>query len=291
MHYDVRHRTHYQYSAPVSLAHNQAHLALRSTPFQNVLASSLTIRPTPSVLDEWRDHFGNVAHYFTLEEPHDEFEITATSHVDVIEPNWPAPASTPTWEETVEVVRYPADDAALEAAQYTFESPRIRRLNQAADYARESFPAGRPLLAALLDLTARIHRDFRYVPGATTSHTSTAEVFAQRRGVCQDFAHLQITCLRTLGLAARYVSGYLLTDPPPGQPKLIGADASHAWVSVYCPGFGWLDFDPTNNAMPRLRHVTVAWGRDYSDVCPVQGIFLGGGQHTIVVAVDVAPRP
>jgi transglutaminase-like putative cysteine protease len=158
------------------------------------------------------------------------------------------------------------------------------------DFAAPFFTPGRPLLAAVLDLTEQIFHEFRYRPGSTSIHTSTSEVFAQRKGVCQDFAHLEITCLRSLGLAARYVSGYLLTDPPPGQPKLIGADASHAWVSVFFPGTGWLDFDPTNNQMPALRHVTLAWGRDFADVSPVRGVFLGGGKHAVHVSVDVAPR-
>ncbi len=152
-----------------------------------------------------------------------------------------------------------------------------------------SFTPGRPLLEAALDLTGRIFHEFKYDPTATSVSTPTMEVFEKRRGVCQDFAHLEIGCLRSLGLAARYVSGYLLTDPRPGQPRLVGADASHAWLSVFCPGHGWVDLDPTNNVIPALRHVTVAWGRDYGDVCPIKGVFLGGGSHWMTVAVDVVP--
>ena len=178
------------------------------------------------------------------------------------------------------------------APQFTFESPLIRFIDEARDYALRSFAPGRPLLEAALDLTARIFREFKYDPTASCVNTPTEEILRKRRGVCQDFAHLEITCLRSLGLAARYVSGYLLTDPPAGQPKLVGADASHAWLSIYCPQQNcWFDLDPTNNQIPQVRHVTLAWGRDYSDVCPINGIFLGGGDHRMYVSVDVAPTP
>ena len=155
------------------------------------------------------------------------------------------------------------------------------------NYARESFPAGRNLLEAVLDLTARIHRDFKFDSTATTVATPLAQMLEQRRGVCQDFAHLQIACLRSQGLPARYVSGYLETVPPPGQPKLFGADASHAWASFFCPGLGWIDVDPTNNLLPSMQHITLGWGRDYSDVCPIRGVLVGGEEHTLRVAVDV----
>jgi transglutaminase-like putative cysteine protease len=156
-------------------------------------------------------------------------------------------------------------------------------------YAAASFPAGRPTLEALLDLTQRIYRDFTYDPRATTVSTPLNQVWRTRRGVCQDFAHFQIGCLRALGLPARYVSGYLVTKPPPGKPRLVGADASHAWVALYCPGVGWIDADPTNNVLPAEHHITVAYGRDFSDVSPVKGVILGGGHHTLSVAVDVTP--
>lgn len=288
--YDVSHRTTYRYGDPVSLAHNVTHLAPRTTVNQTCLRSELKVDPQPVCLDAWRDYFGNHVHYLTLEEPHVELQVIATSLVEVREPQVPAPSTTPAWETVRSRLAAPADPDTLDASQFLFESPYIKRIPEAYDYAAPSFPAGRTLLAAALDLTQRIHRDFEYRPGATSVHTPTAEVFVRRQGVCQDFAHLQITCFRSMGLAARYVSGYLLTDPPPGQPRLVGADASHAWVSVYCPGAGWLDFDPTNNQMPRTRHVTLAWGRDFSDVSPVRGIFLGGGKHSVSVSVDVVPQ-
>ncbi|HTF67752.1 MAG TPA: transglutaminase family protein, partial [Edaphobacter sp.] len=179
--------------------------------------------------------------------------------------------------------------AGLEAYQFVFESPRIRIRPEFAAYALQSFTPGRPLAEALLDLTARIHKDFRFDSKVTNVRTPTEEVFRKRRGVCQDFAHLQIACLRSLNLAARYVSGYLRTYPPPGRPRLVGADASHAWVSAYCPGIGWLDMDPTNNLVPSDGHVTLAWGRDYGDISPLRGLILGGGAHTLKVSVDMEP--
>jgi transglutaminase-like putative cysteine protease len=278
--YEVTHRTRYRYEDPVSLSQNQTHLTPRSTPNQLCLSSELRIDPSPTVLDPWTDYFGNTAHFFALEEPLDE----------LFEPSVPAAAETPAWDAVRDRLARPDDGETLAAAQFRFESSGVRRLPEALDYALPSFPPGRPILAAVIDLTTRIFREFRYRPGSTSVQTSTAEVFAQRRGVCQDFAHVQIACLRSLGLAARYVSGYLLTDPPPGQPKLIGADASHAWVAVFVPGAGWLDFDPTNNQMPRTRHVTLAWGRDFMDVSPMRGVFLGGGHHRVDVSVDVSPR-
>ena len=234
----------------------------------------------------WVDYFGNTAHYFAVEVPHEELTVTAESVVTVGAPQVPAPSTTPPWEQARDATAKALDD---KAAEFTFESPCIRFIDEATDYARPSFPPGRPLLDAVLDLTARIWREFKFDATATCVNTPTEEILRNRRGVCQDFAHLHITCLRSLGLAARYVSGYLMTDPPPGRPKLVGADASHAWVSVYCPQLGWFDFDPTNNQMPQLGHVTLAWGRDYSDVCPIQGVFLGSGDHRMYVSVDMAP--
>ena len=220
--------------------------------------------------------------YFTVEEEHRELAVTAISEVAMETPQPPEAASTLAWEDARDAV-----DVA--AAPYWFDSPCIRRDDRLAAYAAMSFTPGRPLLEAASDLTGRIFQEFKYDPTTTSVSTPTMEVFEKRRGVCQDFAHLEIGCLRSLGLAARYVSGYLLTDPRPGQPRLVGADASHAWLGVFCPGYGWVDFDPTNNVIPSLRHVTVAWGRDYGDVCPIKGVFLGGGSHWMTVAVDVVP--
>ena len=288
--YDVSHRTTYRYSEPVPLAHNLTHLAPRTTAYQNCLRSTISVDPSPVIADAWQDYFGNQVHYLTLEEPHQELSVTATSLVEVRERVIPAPSLTPAWETVRDRLASAKDCESIEASQFVFDSAYIKRTSDVCTYAAPSFPAGRTLLAAALDLTQRIHHDFTYKPGATSVHTSTNEVLAQRQGVCQDFAHLQISCFRSVGLAAKYVSGYLQTDPPPGQSRLVGADASHAWVSVYFPGTGWLDFDPTNNQMPQRRHVTLAWGRDFADVSPIRGIFLGGGKHSVHVAVDVVPH-
>jgi transglutaminase-like putative cysteine protease len=287
--YSVRHTTMYSYAQAVVLCQNQAWVQPRSCEGQSCQEFALEISPEPSVRRPWTDSFGNRVWYFAFDQPHHELTVTALSRIS----RWEIPAvdkdDTPSWEAVREPLRKPRDLATRRACQFVPESPLIHCLPEAADYAEPSFTAGRPLLAAVLDLSARIHADFEYDPQATALHTPTAEVFLQRRGVCQDFAQLAICCLRTLGLAVRYVSGYLLTEPPPGQEKLVGADASHAWVSVYCPPSGWIDVDPTNNCIPGMRHVVAAWGRDYSDVAPIRGMFVGGGRHTMTVAVDVKP--
>lgn len=199
----------------------------------------------------------------------------------------PSPEQAIPWEEAAEALSRDYSPESLDAYQFVFESSRIRPSAQLAAYASKSFTPGRPFVEALLDLTARIHADFRFDSKATNVRTPTEEVFRKRCGVCQDFAHLEIACLRSLNLAARYVSGYLRTYPPAGQPRLVGADVSHAWLSAYCPGVGWLDVDPTNNVVPSQNHVTVAWGRDYGDVSPLRGLILGGRDHTLKVSVDV----
>ncbi len=289
MQYSVRHSTTYSYQTPVSLCQNQIHLTPRSTPNQSCSNFHLEISPEPVVRRRWTDLFGNEVWYFSIEEQHQQLTITSYSQVAVTPREPPQAALTSPWENVRDQLTQAANLDFRQAAQFCFESSYIRYLAEARDYAAPSFTPGRPVLDAALDLTSRIYHDFKYVPASTAVTTSTAEVLNLRRGVCQDFAHLQITCLRTLGLAARYVSGYLMTDPPPGQPRLIGADASHAWLSIYCPGNGWIDLDPTNNVIPQSRHVTVGWGRDYSDVCPIQGVFTGGGKHEMQVSVDVAP--
>jgi transglutaminase-like putative cysteine protease len=287
--YKIVHRTTYKYKNPVSVGNHVACLKPRSLPLHQAAHSELYIKPRPATRTERVDFFGNRLCFFTVQEPHRELVVEARSEV-TMEGNgvlWPQQPLS--WEEVAKSL--PDDDspAGLEAYQYAFESPRIRVQPQFAAYARESFTPGRPMPEALLDLTARIHTDFRFDSKATNVRTPTEEVFKKRRGVCQDFAHLQIACLRSLNLAARYVSGYLRTYPPPGQARLIGADVSHAWVSAYCPGIGWLDMDPTNNVVPSDGHVTLAWGRDYGDVSPLRGLILGGGSHTLKVAVDMEP--
>jgi transglutaminase-like putative cysteine protease len=287
--YRVRHITCYSYHGLVPLCQNQAYLSPRVFDRQQCELSKVTVQPEPIETHAWTDYFGNSALYFAVDVPHDELTVTAESIVKVTAPKLPAPAATPPWEQVRDATAKSLRD---KAAQFTFESPLVRFIDEAYDYALPSFAPGRPLLEAVLDLTGRIFREFKYDPTASCVNTPTEETLRKRRGVCQDFAHLEITCLRSLGLAARYVSGYLLTDPPLGQQKLVGADASHAWLSVFCPQLNcWFDLDPTNNQIPQVRHVTLAWGRDYSDVCPIKGVFLGGGDHRMYVSVDVAPTP
>jgi transglutaminase-like putative cysteine protease len=205
--------------------------------------------------------------------------------------SFPQDASTTAWEKVRDALPLNRTEAGLAEYQFCFPSPRIPRLRELADYGRQSFTAGRPIVEAIRDLTHRINTDFTYDPTATTVNTPIDQAFQQRRGVCQDLAHVMLGCLRPLGLAGRYVSGYLKTHHAEDQPGLVGADASHAWVSVYCGEHGWLDADPTNDLLPTTEHITVAWGRDFGDVCPVSGMFFGGGSHRLTVAVEVTPSP
>jgi transglutaminase-like putative cysteine protease len=249
----------------------------------------LLIAPTPAGISERQDYFGNSVTFFTIREPHRELQIEARSEVAIDGPAVAWPERSPAWEEVVRRLPCDLNPESLNAYQFVFASPRVRPNAEFARYASESFLPDRPLAEALLDLTGRIHKDFRFDSKATNVRTTPEEVLRHKRGVCQDFAHLQVACLRSLGLAARYVSGYLRTYPPPGQARLVGADASHAWASAYCPGIGWLDVDPTNNMAPSQSHVTLSWGRDYGDVSPVRGVILGGRDHKIEVGVDMEP--
>jgi transglutaminase-like putative cysteine protease len=289
--YKITHRTTCKYRHPVSVGKHVACLRPRSVPGQELVRSELHVEPKPATVTERIDYFGNLLYFFTVQEPHRELVVEARSEVKVesASTTWPHPLLS--WEEAARVL--PEDDspASLDAYQFRFESPRIRVGAEYADYALQSFTPGRPLREGLIDLTARIYQDFRFDSKVTNVRTTTEEVFRKRRGVCQDFAHVQIACLRSLNLSARYVSGYIRTYPPPGKPKLIGADASHAWVSAYCPGQGWLDLDPTNNIVPKGDHVTIGWGRDYGDVSPLHGLIVGGGANDLKVAVDMDPVP
>ena len=289
MQYAVRHSTIYTYPDTVSICQNDVHLTPRQTPFQTSSGFRLEVSPEPMLMRSWTDYFGNEVRYFSLEEPHDELRVTALSRVNVSPRAVPLPQQTPVWETVQDQLARAETSEMRMMSQFRFESPYVQFLDEARDYARVSFTPGRPLLEAALDLTSRIYHEFEYAPTSTSISTPTRDVIKQRRGVCQDFAHLQITALRSLGLAARYVSGYLVTMPAPGKPKLVGADASHAWLAIFCPGHGWIDLDPTNNLVPQERHVTIGWGRDYSDVCPIQGVLTGGGTHVLTVSVDVAP--
>jgi len=287
--YRIVHRTTYKYKYTVSVGNHVACLKPRTLQHHRLARNELRIQPMPATCTERVDYFGNILCFFTVQEAHKELVVESRSEVvmDGNEASWPQQPLP--WEEAVRFLPDDHSPAGLEAYQFGFESPRIRIRPEFAAYALQSFTPGRPMPDALLDLTARIHKDFRFDSKVTNVRTPTEEVFRKRRGVCQDFAHLQIACLRSLNIAARYVSGYLRTYPPLGQPRLVGADASHAWVSAYCPGIGWLDVDPTNNVVPSNGHVTLAWGRDYGDVSPLRGLILGGGAHTLKVGVDMEP--
>ncbi|HVC43762.1 MAG TPA: transglutaminase family protein [Candidatus Binataceae bacterium] len=282
----VNHTTTYTYSEPVSICHTEVCLKPRTSAAQTLLEHELVIVPAPEVSIARQDYFGNTVTYFSSQEPHLKLTITAHSVVEVHTSDPLQPRLTPKWEQVSEEVRHYDRAETFDALQFVFESPRVRTAREFADYARPSFPAGRPLLEGALDLCGRIYKEFKYDQRATTVSTPVDEVLRIRHGVCQDFAHLMIACLRSIGLPARYVSGYLRSGR-----NSVGSEASHAWASVFCSGFGWLDLDPTNNLMPAANHVTAAWGRDYSDVSPVKGVALGGGEQAIKVGVDVAPVP
>jgi transglutaminase-like putative cysteine protease len=285
--YRVTHITTYRYEEPASVCHNELRLTPRSGGRQRTRRFQLRVDPTPSVLAPQVDFFGNHVHFVALHEPHRQLTVTAKSDVEV-EASSP-PDASPAWEAVRDRLRADHGSDVLAAYQFAFESPHVQVDPAVAAWTEPSFPAGRPLVDGVLELTRRIHQEFAYDRGATCVATPVMQVLRERRGVCQDFAHLEIACLRALGLAARYVSGYILTTPPEGATRLVGADASHAWLSVWLGDAGWLDVDPTNDLVPSDRHVTVAWGRDYGDVSPLRGVVLGGGEHTMTVAVDVSP--
>ena len=287
MRYQVTHRTVYDYAAPVTVSHHVARLQPRITQSQERSEFSIEIFPEPEVCKERTDYFGNRLCFFSLQELHQQLEIVTTSRVTVIPQILSTPVESPAWEEVAKLFRDPVSPEVVEPYQFFFDSPLVRVSAELGEYARMSFEKGTPLLNGTADLMARIHNDFKFDSKATTVSTPLEEVLSNRRGVCQDFAHLGIAFLRSIGLPARYVSGYLRTLPPSGQPRLVGADASHAWFAVFCPGIGWVDFDPTNNLQPMEEHITVAYGRDFGDVSPVAGILTGGGEHTVRVAVDV----
>ena len=289
--YDVSHRTEISYEQQVTEAHHVLHLVPRSFDMQKRLSANLVIEPEPSQLTVSDDYFGNVLHHLTLQQPHECLVIESSSRVMVRNRSEPLVLeSSPSWEEAAEWLRN-ADGIAMAAQQYVFESPQIALGRAVREFAEASLHPGTPVLVLAMRLTEQIFDTFEYQGGVSDVSTPVDKVLEMRRGVCQDFAHLMIACLRSVGLAARYVSGYLLTHPPPGQAKLVGADASHAWVSVWAGDYGWVDFDPTNRLMPDLEHITVGWGRDYSDVSPTSGFIVGGGEHEVKVSVDVSPVP
>jgi transglutaminase-like putative cysteine protease len=284
---NILHKTIYGYSAPVTVSQHAARVEPRSLRNQFLEDFSLRIEPAPSLRKTRTDYFGNRICFFSIQEVHWRLEIVAQCRVTVAAFTPPALSLSPRWEEVARLFTDPVSPEVVEPYEFVFDSPLLRASPALADYARQSFSFESPLLASVLDFNRRIHADFKYDKVATTVATPLEEVIKNRRGVCQDFAHFAIACLRSLGLAARYVSGYLRTQSTPGKPELIGADASHAWFSVFCPGLGWIDFDPTNNVMPGTEHITLAFGRDFNDVSPVSGIITGGGKHVVKAGVTV----
>lgn len=287
--YRVEHDTRYVYAAPVSQSWQLARLTPRVLPWQQLRACSIQIEPPPDERHEAPDSFGNTVTHFGLLRAHRVLRVRMLCEVDVGARPDPALAQRLPWETVRDAVgfhRPPGDLMASRMCQPT----RLLPLSEAAHrYAQASLSPGRDWFEGLADLTDRIHADFEFDPDATTVSTSVDEVLAQRRGVCQDFAHLMIACLRALGLPARYVSGYLLTDPPPGSPRLMGVDASHAWVAAFAPGYGWVEFDPTNNQLADPRYITLGWGADFADAGPLRGVILGSGQQEMNVSVSVIP--
>lgn len=314
--YRIRHHTVYDYSEEVVSSHGELHLLPRRLERQELERLELRLDPTPDTVKWHKDYFGNDIVFFALQVPHQQLVIDTRSEVRLAPGSEVDASRSPAWEEVSRQLRERREPAVLEAYEHVFASPFVAPSAELADYGRPSFPPGRPFAAGVLDLCHRVHTDFRYDPEATTLETPLGEVLRERRGVCQDFAHVMIGALRSLGLAARYVSGYLRTQrdrpagarpgagaPPAGdapaaggkaseaagpeEEPLVGSEASHAWVAAWCPALGWIEVDPTNDLVPSERHVVLAWGRDYDDVSPVKGVTLGGGSHEVSVAVEV----
>ena len=288
MRYRVEHHTTYVSAQPVSVGHNEARLTPRVTPRQSVLAHDIQIDPAPSGRSTLSDYFGNTVTQFIFNQGYSNLTISAMSEVSLTAPQADGDPG-PNWELLRSELAEHRSAESFEAYEFCFESPRCRVLTEFADYGKASLEVARPLRLVLADLLERIHNDFSYDPQATTVTTPVEQVFRQRKGVCQDFSHLMISVLRSCGLAARYVSGYLRTIPPPGKARLVGSDASHAWLSVYAGRLGWIDVDPTNRQFTALDHITLAWGRDYTDVAPVKGVYIGGSSPKLQVSVDVVP--
>ena len=290
MKYRIFHRTRYVYQGNVPIGYNRVYLSPRNCPQQECLRTQLDVTPVPAMFTHRAfDYYGNDVQYFSVQEPHDTLDITAQSEV-IVTPNLqPALESSPPWEQVRDMLRQASTEEILDAYQYVFPSEFVPVSAELAEYSAPSFTPGRPILEAVVDLTHRIFTEFTYDPAATTIATPVKTVLANRRGVCQDFAHLQIACLRSMGLASRYVSGYIAPKRADSDTEMIGAQASHAWLSVFVPGHGWVDVDPTNDVLPTTEHITLAWARDYDEVSPVRGVILGGGTQTLEVAVHVTP--
>lgn len=289
MRYQVEHQTVYDYEYTVSLSQQMLHMAPRDTAFQQCSNYVLTCDPQPLEQSARVDYFGNHCQYLTLLSPHQSLTVNSCFSVQCRpRPTLQTLLSSPPWEQVRTLLQ---TKQLSEASGYAYHSPKVSCSLALLEYAAKSFSLGKPLLMAAMDLTRQIYKEFEFDTQATDVSTPLEQVLIGRRGVCQDFAHLMIGVLRSLGLACRYVSGYILTHPPVGKPRMVGADASHAWVSVYCPVNGWVDFDPTNHCLVQQEHITVAWGRDFSDVSPMRGVVLGGGKQSLKVSVTVTPLP
>ncbi len=290
MRYRVRHSTEYFYEARVSQCYNLAYLVPRNTARQQCVSNQIYIEPFSTYSFKSEDYFGNTAYQFEIQAPHEKLVITSDSEVQVDVQNTALQLDFGiSYAQALEILKQANTAELRECVEYILPSPAIKIDAYIKDYAEQSFDHNRPLLSSVQELTSRIYEDFTYDPEATTVATPLHEVFENRRGVCQDFAHFEIACLRSMGLPARYVSGYIETLPPPGKQKLIGSDASHAWISVFSPGEGWYEFDPTNDKLAADQHIITAWGRDYFDVTPLKGVIFGGGETPkLKVSVDVA---
>ena len=288
MNYTIQHKTAYTYFKPVSCCHNILKLLPRNTPQQYCKSSSVKIFPQPDVVNEYEDFFGNKTIYFSIEKEHRQLTVNITSVIEkqlntANEIDLPVNSSMEAIKEELQTI----NQQSVAVKQYIFETPMTAWNAAIATYTLESFKPMRPVYEATKELMHRIYKDFEFKPGFTTIATPLSVVMRERKGVCQDFAHLAIACLRSVGLPARYVSGYIETISPEGVEKLVGVDASHAWFSAFIPGMGWVDFDPTNNVLPTNQHITIGWGRDYADIAPLKGIILSSGLHKLLVSVDV----
>ncbi len=290
MRYLLSHRTSYSYASSVDSAHHIAHLRAREFPGQQVTSIGIDTNPAPALAAQHLDHFGNHIDIYRIDQPHNRFDIEVRAEIDVRFPDPPPAASTPPWEEIRSTLNGDGFPVAVEASEFVHDSPLVPSVEALRAYGAPSFRAGRPILEAARELTSRIKADFAYQPGATDISTPLDEVFAGKSGVCQDFAHVEIAALRAHGLAAGYVSGYIRTVHSRSELALRGADASHAWVAVWCgAATGWVHLDPTNDLVASEDHVAVAWGRDFADVSPLRGVILGGESHTYSVAVTLVP--
>ena len=290
MKYRIRHITEYQYADRVSHCYNLAHMVPRTSLRQTCQRSQVNVAPHPAFTSRREDYFGNQAFHFEIQRPHDKLVITSESDVEVFAQRSALNLDFGiTCREAQQLLAESTEDTVLLAREFMLDSPMVKASDDLRDYAKRFFDDDRPLLSAVAELTKNIFEEFEYNPKATTVATPLADVLTNKHGVCQDFAHLQVGCLRALGFPAKYVSGYIETLPPPGTEKLVGTDASHAWISVYSPREGWFEFDPTNNQIAGDQHIITAWGRDYFDVTPLRGVIFGGGEKPLLhVSVDVA---